>query len=299
MNNLGEICHLSGRFREAETLYRQVIVILGKALGTEHSDLAITLSNLASVCLRTQRYAEAEPLFRRALAIKERTLGKRHPDVATLLTTSESCTTTKESTLRRSPYFCGHWTSGRKRWVRSTQPWQMPSIIWRKSTSNNIDTAKQIVLQQGHSDHGEKARTGSPRYLAQTLARYAFSFRKPNGNRKPPVMRTRAQTILRKNAIRANQTVDLRSSINKGSRVAESTGNRPTVKSSGGRLNLNALWITPQNLLQRQTWRTAHIVMLDEMCDCRTTSTFGRYLLRRLILDSKRIVFAEWTKPTA
>jgi Tfp pilus assembly protein PilF len=65
-------------------LYRQVIANLERAMGPDHSDVAMALNNLAFVYQDEQRYAEAEPLFQRALAIKERVLGETHPDVATI-----------------------------------------------------------------------------------------------------------------------------------------------------------------------------------------------------------------------
>ena len=54
-------------------------------LGSDHPDVATSLSNLASLYASQGRYAEAEPLYMRSLAIKEMQLGSDHPDVATNL----------------------------------------------------------------------------------------------------------------------------------------------------------------------------------------------------------------------
>jgi len=48
-----------------------------------------------------------------------------------------------------------------------------------------------------------------------------------------------------------------------------------------------------KNLLQRQTWRTAHIVMLDEMAIAELRSTLRGCLLHRLqdVLDVSQAAF--------
>ncbi|MGH8557449.1 MAG: tetratricopeptide repeat protein [Methylococcales bacterium] len=75
----------SARTAQAEALYRRAIVIVERALGPEHPDIAVNLNNLAALHHAKQDYGNAELLYRRGLNIKEKTLGFDHPDVATSL----------------------------------------------------------------------------------------------------------------------------------------------------------------------------------------------------------------------
>ena len=72
----------SGRYDEAEPLYREAIEIAEATLGKEHPAYATNLNNLAELLRATGRFGEAEPLYRQAMAIREATLGKKHPDYA-------------------------------------------------------------------------------------------------------------------------------------------------------------------------------------------------------------------------
>jgi len=75
----------TGRYADAEPLYKQALAIVEKALGPEHHDVATALNNLAKLYKTTGRYREAEPLYQRTLAIDEKALGPEHHDVATSL----------------------------------------------------------------------------------------------------------------------------------------------------------------------------------------------------------------------
>jgi hypothetical protein len=61
-----------GRLREAETLYREALVLHRKVHGSEQPDVSSTLNNLANVLVRQGRPAEAEPLYRETLAMLRR-----------------------------------------------------------------------------------------------------------------------------------------------------------------------------------------------------------------------------------
>ena len=63
-----------GRYAEAEPLYRRSLAIREKALGREHSHVAVSLNNLGTLSMDQGRYAEAGPLYERALAIREKAL---------------------------------------------------------------------------------------------------------------------------------------------------------------------------------------------------------------------------------
>ena len=96
----------TGRFDEAEPLYRQAIKIGAKTLAEDHPAYAIDLNNLAELLnnlaghrdrcwapayatwlnnLATGRFDEAEPHFRQAIEIGAKTLGEDHPAYATRL----------------------------------------------------------------------------------------------------------------------------------------------------------------------------------------------------------------------
>ena len=85
LNNLAAFYVSTGRYSEAEPLYKRTLKIYEKALGKEHPDVAQSLNNLAELYRNTGRYVEAEPLYKRALEIREKALGKEHPYVATNL----------------------------------------------------------------------------------------------------------------------------------------------------------------------------------------------------------------------
>lgn len=75
-----------GDQQDAERLYREALALRRRTLGSDHPDVAVSLSNLAWVCQWQERYGEAEPLHREALAIRRKRLGKEHPEVARSLT---------------------------------------------------------------------------------------------------------------------------------------------------------------------------------------------------------------------
>jgi len=63
----------------------RALEIRGKALGSDHPDVATSLNNLATVYGDQDKYAEAEPLHKRALEIQGKALGSDHPRVKTTL----------------------------------------------------------------------------------------------------------------------------------------------------------------------------------------------------------------------
>jgi tetratricopeptide (TPR) repeat protein len=85
LNNLALLYKTTGRYAEAEPLFKRALKICEKALPEGHPDIGKSLNNLAALYRATGRYAEAEPLYQRALEIGEKALGKDHPDVATWL----------------------------------------------------------------------------------------------------------------------------------------------------------------------------------------------------------------------
>ncbi|MEI6260247.1 MAG: tetratricopeptide repeat protein, partial [Deltaproteobacteria bacterium] len=84
-NNLAGLYYTTGRYAEAEPLYKRALTIYEKVLGPEHASTTASLNNLAGLYYTTGRYAEAEPMLKRALAIREKVLGPEHADTATSL----------------------------------------------------------------------------------------------------------------------------------------------------------------------------------------------------------------------
>jgi WD40 repeat protein len=78
MNKQATELKKSGKFEEAEALYRRVLGIREKVLGPEHPDTANSFNNLAVLLRNKGDYDSAEPLYRKALAICEKALGPRH-----------------------------------------------------------------------------------------------------------------------------------------------------------------------------------------------------------------------------
>jgi len=74
----------SGRAREAEALYRDVLAE-APALGERSLPLARAVDGLADVLRETGAFAEAEPLYVRAVALWAALLGPRQPRLAVSL----------------------------------------------------------------------------------------------------------------------------------------------------------------------------------------------------------------------
>lgn len=74
--------------QENQRVQGESLVVIAKgvqrALGPEHSNLAIRLNNLAILYADQGKYEQAEPLFRRAIAIYQQTFGPDHPGTKTI-----------------------------------------------------------------------------------------------------------------------------------------------------------------------------------------------------------------------
>ncbi|MGB7510806.1 MAG: tetratricopeptide repeat protein [Pelodictyon phaeoclathratiforme] len=77
------ILQRTGNYAAAEPLFRRVLAIYEKQLGSDHLSVATGMYNLAGLMGAQGKYAAAETLSRRALAIYEKQLGSDHPFVAT------------------------------------------------------------------------------------------------------------------------------------------------------------------------------------------------------------------------
>ena len=72
----------TGRYSDAEPLYKRALAIYEKSLGSENLNVALVLNNLAALYEAQGRYADAEPLYKRSLAIWETALAPDDPNVA-------------------------------------------------------------------------------------------------------------------------------------------------------------------------------------------------------------------------
>jgi len=77
--------HNQAQYKLLIDLYLEILDLLNKTLGTEHSDVASTLYRLALLNYELGRYDRAETLYLQALRIREKVLGESHPEVATTL----------------------------------------------------------------------------------------------------------------------------------------------------------------------------------------------------------------------
>ena len=61
LHNLAALYRSRGRYTDAEPLYKRVVAIFEKALGTTHPYVATSLNGLAALYDDQGRYADAEP----------------------------------------------------------------------------------------------------------------------------------------------------------------------------------------------------------------------------------------------
>ena len=87
LTDLAGLLKSTGRYTEAEPLYREALTIRQKALPPDHPDLANTLNNLALLFHGQDKLAGAEPLYREALEIQRKVLPPDDPD--TMSTTAD------------------------------------------------------------------------------------------------------------------------------------------------------------------------------------------------------------------
>jgi tetratricopeptide (TPR) repeat protein len=81
--NVGECFLISGKYAEAEQMYRQTLELGEKVLGLEHPDTLTSMNNLAVVLRSQGKYAEAKQMHRQELELREKVLGLEHPHTLT------------------------------------------------------------------------------------------------------------------------------------------------------------------------------------------------------------------------
>jgi tetratricopeptide (TPR) repeat protein len=65
--NLAALYYRTGRYSDAEPLFKRVLAIMEETRGADHPDLPLAVRNLAQLYFNQGRYAEAEPLYKRSL----------------------------------------------------------------------------------------------------------------------------------------------------------------------------------------------------------------------------------------
>ena len=77
-NNLGALYFDTGRYTEAESLFKRSADLWEKLAGPEQAEFAQGFNNLAVLYLRTSRLAEAESILARVLQVREKSLPPDH-----------------------------------------------------------------------------------------------------------------------------------------------------------------------------------------------------------------------------
>jgi tetratricopeptide (TPR) repeat protein len=80
-NNLAGIYRATGRYSEAEPLYKQALELTKRLLGDNHPSFATSLNNLAGLYKSTGQYTKAELLYQQALELRKHLWGENHADV--------------------------------------------------------------------------------------------------------------------------------------------------------------------------------------------------------------------------
>jgi len=80
--HLGSLASAQAQWNEAQEHHRKALEIRERELGSDHSEVGISLNNLANALTSSGKHAEAERMHRRALGIFENLLGPNHPHVA-------------------------------------------------------------------------------------------------------------------------------------------------------------------------------------------------------------------------
>jgi len=78
--NIGEYFLQTGKYIEAEKIFRQALELNKEVLGDNHPGTLANMNNLAEVFRQQRKNAEAETLQRQTLKLRKEVLGNDHPD---------------------------------------------------------------------------------------------------------------------------------------------------------------------------------------------------------------------------
>ncbi len=216
MSSLARVYREEGRFREAESLARQIVFLLEKTVGTEHLDLASPLNILADVCQAQRRYSEAETLYRRALAMNENFLGPDHLDTGKIVN-GLGTLYFEQRNYGKAETFVPARPGHQREVSRDRIILPLPRLV------NNL--GQVFLLQHRYADAEplfrraleiREARLGKQHPdVATTLNDYASLLRKTNRKSQAQEMSVRANPILANNrtAKLANQSVHVKALV--------------------------------------------------------------------------------------
>jgi CHAT domain-containing protein len=80
LNGLANLYKRSGLYEKAESIYKESLSILEKALGQDHHDYAMVLKNLANLYFTTNQLDRSEYYYKEALPKYQSILGNEHQD---------------------------------------------------------------------------------------------------------------------------------------------------------------------------------------------------------------------------
>jgi tetratricopeptide (TPR) repeat protein len=120
-NNLADALHGRGKYGEAETMYREVLAVRHRVLGSEHPDTLNSANNLAFALKYQGKYGEAETMYRETLAVQQRVLGSEHPHTLNSANNLAFALNTKASTAKQRPCSARRLRFSSECWDPSTQ----------------------------------------------------------------------------------------------------------------------------------------------------------------------------------
>ncbi|TNE63460.1 MAG: tetratricopeptide repeat protein, partial [Bacteroidetes bacterium] len=85
LTGLGNVYWRTGRYEQAEPLYREAKDIRERVLGRDHPAFANALNNLANLYRDLGQHENAEPLYLQSRDLREELLGREHPEYAASL----------------------------------------------------------------------------------------------------------------------------------------------------------------------------------------------------------------------
>lgn len=77
---LGGCSQITGRYTDAEAMYRQALQIKEMVLGKDHLDTLGSITGITNSLRQQGKHAEAETMYRQMLQVQEAVLGKDHLD---------------------------------------------------------------------------------------------------------------------------------------------------------------------------------------------------------------------------
>jgi tetratricopeptide (TPR) repeat protein len=143
-NSLGEAYKDAIRYTEAEASYCQALELREQKLGTDHPDVAASLSNLAALYYLQGKYGEAEPLYLRSLEIRERQLGADHPDVAQSL-----------NNLAELYRLQGKYSEAEPFYLRSLEIWERQLGVDHPLVATSLNNLAALYYSQGNYSEAE------------------------------------------------------------------------------------------------------------------------------------------------